>query len=41
MTDVQSATLSNLSREERRFPPSPDFAAQASIAITVSGTIGM
>ena len=28
-------TLSNLLREERRFPPSPDFAAQANVDDTV------
>ena len=34
MTDTTSeheAALSNLSREERRFPPSPEFAAQANV----------
>src|SRR5919202_1114312 len=31
MTDVRSETLSNLSREERRFPPSEAFAAQANV----------
>src|ERR687885_247703 len=31
MTDAQSATLSNLSREERRFPPAEEFARQANV----------
>jgi acetyl-CoA synthetase len=31
MTDTTEAALDNLSREERRFPPSKEFAAQANV----------
>ena len=31
MSDQSGETLSNLSHEERRFPPPEDFAAQANV----------